>query len=170
MSRLTLYPRPFEQFVLLQGKIGVEVGVLKGEHALSMLKQGAKHLILVDPYKGYIDFSQEDMDKASLACKKLLRHHMNVEYVEMTSAKAAALIQNLVDFVYIDAAHDYTSVKEDIIWWWPKIRENGVIGGHDFDNGTHICHNGVVEAVTEFAVNNKLRLYVESPDWWIHKR
>jgi hypothetical protein len=45
----------------------------------------------------------------------------------------------------------------------------GIIGGHDFYNGFQRDHDGVVRAVTEFAVRNQLNLQVELPDWWVVK-
>lgn len=36
------------------------------------------------------------------------------------------------DFVFIDATHTYDSIKEDILAWTPKIKENGIIAGHDY--------------------------------------
>ncbi len=33
--------------------------------------------------------------------------------------------------VFLDAAHDYESVKRDIQVWTPKVRKGGVIGGDD---------------------------------------
>src|SRR5690606_817074 len=39
-----------------------------------------------------------------------------------------------VDLVFIDALHDYESVKQDIRLWWPKVRIGGMIAGHDFNH------------------------------------
>lgn len=50
-----------------------------------------------------------------------------------------------IDFVFIDAAHDYENVKADISAWLPKVKPNGIIAGHDFDSS-----QGVRDAVKEF--------------------
>jgi predicted O-methyltransferase YrrM len=39
-----------------------------------------------------------------------------------------------VDFVFIDADHKYESVVKDIKAWLPKMREGGIISGHDYNN------------------------------------
>jgi hypothetical protein len=48
-----------------------------------------------------------------------------------------------LDFVFIDADHEYESVKKDIIAWRPKIRKGGLLMGHDI----HL--EGVKKAVQE---------------------
>jgi SAM-dependent methyltransferase len=48
-----------------------------------------------------------------------------------------------VDFVYIDAKHDYESVKKDISAWKGKVRRGGIISGHDYSR------DSVAQAVNE---------------------
>lgn len=50
---------------------------------------------------------------------------------------------NSLDFVPIDAAHDYENVLSDIRAWWPKIKPGGVLAGDDFK------FKGVNKAVLE---------------------
>lgn len=40
---------------------------------------------------------------------------------------------NSLDFIFIDAGHDYDSVKRDITNWLPKLKKNGIIAGHDYE-------------------------------------
>ena len=51
-----------------------------------------------------------------------------------------------LDFVYIDGDHSYDSCKEDINMWLPKIKQGGIIAGHDY---LEACFMGVVNAVNE---------------------
>lgn len=50
-----------------------------------------------------------------------------------SSTRAAAMhADKSLDFVFIDAAHDYHSVKTDLQAWWPKIKAGGILAGHDY--------------------------------------
>jgi hypothetical protein len=56
-----------------------------------------------------------------------------VTKLKMTSYEASTIFKPAsLDFVYIDGCHLYESVMEDLALWLPKIRPNGLIGGHDF--------------------------------------
>ena len=39
-----------------------------------------------------------------------------------------------LDFVYLDGAHDYKNVKQELVDFWPLVRPGGVIAGHDYCN------------------------------------
>jgi hypothetical protein len=64
----------------------------------------------------------------------------------LTTAQAAPLVlDESLDFLYLDAGHKYGCVRADIRAWWPKVRANGWFGGHDY----HPSYPGVVLAVRE---------------------
>ena len=35
---------------------------------------------------------------------------------------------------FIDGSHEYEDVKADLIAWLPKVKKDGVLAGHDYDN------------------------------------
>ncbi len=64
----------------------------------------------------------------------------------MATTSAAPLIPDgWADFIFIDAAHSYGAVRDDIRHWAPKVREGGWLGGHDY----HPKFPGVIQAVNE---------------------
>jgi predicted O-methyltransferase YrrM len=86
-----------------------------------------------------------------------VRHQVNP--VQAISWDGAALYKdNSLDFVFIDAAHDYESVRKDIHAWFPKVKKEGVIAGHDYE-----CAD-VRKAVTEFFQGYSIH---ESEGCWI---
>lgn len=65
--------------------------------------------------------------------------------IRSTSIEASKLYEdNSLDFVFIDGAHDYLSVKEDIEHWYPKVKKGGYISGDDY------VHPPIGKAVREF--------------------
>jgi hypothetical protein len=53
--------------------------------------------------------------------------------IRMTSIEASKLYKdNSLDFVFIDGAHDYFNVKQDIEHWLPKVKSGGYIAGDDY--------------------------------------
>ena len=48
-----------------------------------------------------------------------------------------------LDFVYIDARHDYCAMTEDLLAYWPLVAPGGILAGHDYmsspEVGMSIC-------------------------------
>jgi predicted O-methyltransferase YrrM len=58
-----------------------------------------------------------------------------VKPMMMTSREAATIVSDhSFDLVFIDADHSYTSVKEDIRLWLPKVTPGGILCGHDCES------------------------------------
>ena len=63
------------------------------------------------------------------------------------SVTASRLFANAsLDWVHLDARHDYDSVKADIQAWLPKVRLGGWLSGDDYDD---VKWPEIVKAVTE---------------------
>lgn len=69
------------------------------------------------------------------------------EYKMLTTKAAHQVSDKLFDFVFVDATHTYKAVKEDCKLWIPKLKDTGMLCGHDyceaFDNG------GIIKAANE---------------------
>lgn len=156
------------------GSYFVEVGAWKGRSAAFMAVEIANsgkkiEFHVVDWFKG----SNEAEHRADPAVKEgRLREEFeaNIQSVagmlkvhEMSSLAAAALFANeSLDFVFIDASHDYFSVRADILAWLPKVRTGGVLAGDDYG-----VFPGVDRAVKELLpghVNPKWPLWTWSKD------
>lgn len=67
-----------------------------------------------------------------------------IRVIEGDSAWSAAQVADAsLAFCFIDAAHDYESVRRDIAAWKPKLKPGAPLAGHD------IQHDDVQRAVTE---------------------
>jgi hypothetical protein len=125
-------------------KIGVEVGVNEGENIFEIAKNNSKLKIYgVDPYKiqkENILYNEEYTDKSlNIISRKMLKEALrypNLEIIVDTSFNASKQFdKESIDFVFIDGDHSYGSVKDDIKYWEPKVKENGLIMGHDYNWG-----------------------------------
>lgn len=53
-----------------------------------------------------------------------------------------------LDFVYVDARHDYCAVKEDILLYWPKVRPGGILVHGGVEGRCQYCwHSHLVGSV-----------------------
>lgn len=133
---------------------GVEVGVWCGETSARLLSTfPGLYLMMVDSWSGDVDKTRPQSRftwAKGFAMNVVRNFEARATVCEATSAEASrTVLNNSVDFVFLDAAHDYGNVARDIACWWPKVRRGGgVMCGHDY-GGRHAA--GVVPAVDEFA-------------------
>lgn len=150
----------------------VEVGVAGGRLSQRLLA-GHPGLMLhmVDSYRATEDQPARYRDSGDIHAA------FGAEHQKQTRALAAAVVRpysdrvsswvldsveaarkfsdGSVDLVFLDADHSYEGVTEDIRAWWPKVREGGWIGGHDFGGWAvvegHRKYFGVERAVRDAA-------------------
>lgn len=135
-------------FMLEQGyKSFVEVGCKEGRTTGHILKTVPdSRAIAIDPwiqqeasddptretYKDW-DFAKierefwENVGEAKERCGML-------RLTSEEAARVGCMQGDPFDLVFIDALHDYDSVKQDIALWWPHVRIGGMLAGHDFNH------------------------------------
>lgn len=125
---------------------GAEIGVKTGRYSDELLSNWrGEELISIDPWLSanpdeYVDrsnVSQQEFEQFYQQTReRLARHGTRSAIWRMTSVEAARKVPDRsLDFVYIDARHDYESVKEDVAAWCSKVRPGGILAGHDYVDG-----------------------------------
>lgn len=69
-----------------------------------------------------------------------------------------------LDFVYIDANHEFRYIAEDLYEWTKKVRKGGIVAGHDY----FFIQSGTKKPVWDVA--NVLKAYVDTfniPNWYL---
>ncbi len=173
------FPRHYQKYNLLSkpNLIGVEIGVLGGKNAKSLLQYSdIKMLYLVDPYKGdygegqHGEYSQKRLDRESKKAKRRLRKYKEkITWIKKKSEDAISLIPNNLDFVYIDANHKYEFVKKDVEMYYPKLKDGGLLAGDDFERCSKERDSDVNKVVLEFIKKENLGLFTSMRDFWIIK-
>lgn len=147
-----------------------EIGVWKGGTAARILKMMSDELDeywAVDPWR-VMDSSDPGTSRTQnrrtewhweqyhkYVCG-LMFYFPQLKVLRMTSEEAATssppgaaniIPDGHLDMVYIDAIHTFEHVHADIGYWLPKVREGGIIGGHDYGGRRF---PGVEEAVGDW--------------------
>lgn len=177
------FPRLYSEMVLRagDGATFVEVGSWHGCSAsylaVDIINSGKSiKLICVDTWRGdgvYVDYDKyrQDYTNADNTDDGLFRKFLaNIEPVQsvitpmrMESVLAAQTFNdNSLDFVYIDASHEYEDIRSDILAWYPKVKNGGFIGGHDYPSWP-----GVQKAVDELI---KESITQQEESWLVEKK
>jgi len=150
--------------------IGVEVGVYGAALSSTLLENfpQVKKLYGVDIYKeGFAGtLTQEKCDGLFDAVKAAMKQFgARWQLFRMDSLEAALFLPNGLDFVYLDSNHEKAHLIKEIYAYEKKVRDGGIIGGHDFDN---LDYPGVSVAVQLYAekFERKLRTDPETLMWY----
>jgi hypothetical protein len=168
-----LYSRIVKRFP--SGSRFVEVGCWKGKSAAYMCVEIANsnkdiEFFCVDTWEGSVE--HEGMEELSKLYDIFIDNMRPVgEYyfpLKMTSLEAVKKFKDeSLDFVFIDASHEYGDVRDDIIAWYPKVKQGGIIAGHDYYHDEYDWFPGVKRAVNElltgFTPDEKCWIYYK-PD------
>lgn len=155
----------------------VEVGVWKGTSvaylAVELINRNKKVVIdCIDTFEG----TPEDghLEDPILKEGRLYEHFIDnlksvAEYINPIKAASLDAVNSYeddsIDYLFIDASHDYENVKADITAWFPKVKSGGIISGHDYSWGP-----GVRKAVDEFFNAHPYQSFSENEGCWIIKK
>lgn len=137
----------------------LEIGSYQGGSTLAIghaIKNTGIELYCLDPWATYStqsDFANFEPSKVSDDFRIINNFISNTAFVadnlRMLRGNSSDFAQMLAgmgfDFIFIDGAHDYQSVRNDIKLGYSAIKPGGILSGHDFQKHWE----GVVRAVTE---------------------
>ncbi len=153
----------------LRPSAGAEIGVQAGDTSFQLLRglPDLQRLYCVDPWTYYPDYEHDRCPKDKTggqwpsqplldAARDLFYRRLaedgfadRVVVLPLMSRDAAPHVADgSLGFVFLDPNHSYEYVREDIQLWTPKVRQGGLIAGHDYRNPWN-PRWGVTEAVDE---------------------
>ena len=146
------YPEFYAEMTAQPFHTYVELGVCTGASICFLAK---RLLERGHPFKLYgVDLWEIRPNDYQLFLERMRR--LDIDFINILredSGQAASWFEDkTVDFVFIDANHDYEHVCGDIRSWLPKIRPGGILAGHDYGEP---C--GVKQAVDELIENPLIR-------------
>lgn len=161
----------------------VEVGVAHGETSEYLLERISNlALVMVDSWDAGSRGKEVQLGRDA-ACVEAMkrtdahRHRNRRLLLRQDSASAARMLATMfdlgpgkMDLVFIDAAHDYESVKADLHAWWPHVMTGGIFCGHDFLSPRNATGEwGVAKAVVEFSQRVGMPFWLDETVWVMRK-
>lgn len=115
----------------------IEIGSHMGESTMLFASSNIFNKIYtIDPHDGVEEFNERE----NITWGEVINEYeLNTRYfdnIELISDYSYNVVDrfddNSIDFIYIDGRHDYESVKRDLKLYLPKLKVNGIVGGHDY--------------------------------------
>jgi hypothetical protein len=141
--------------------ICAEIGVDKGDFSEEILK-------ITDPAKLHLIDMWGDQERYHDGLKLLVEEKFKNEIdkkkieikVGLSTDVLKAFPDHYFDWVYLDTAHTYDVTAAELLVLKDKVKDNGIIAGHDYiiGNWNADFRYGVIEAVHEFCVKQNWEL------------
>lgn len=120
-----------------------EIGVFRGDYSAVIIRDlSPTYLLLVDAWRSfpqaeYTDILNNKTDKQWLELARKVKRRFSdnpaVCFRRALSVEASVKTPDgSLDFIYIDANHSYDGCLSDLKAWYPKLRDGGVMAGHDW--------------------------------------
>lgn len=174
--------------------IFVEIGTDKGEFADFLLSNTkCEKLYCIDPYIKYSEYfdtiNQYTNTELFLYVRNKLKikHNKRFELIRDFSNNASRYLPDNIDFLYIDGNHSYKYVLEDLQYWYPKVKNGGIIMGDDvidivndderntdgniYKKWSECCdgYYGVYKALIDFCLENDIEYIIQGTQFIIIK-
>lgn len=144
-------------------KLGAEIGVYKAQTSKALLDEFSElYLSLIDPWKEWKEgstywdhrktgkFEQYEWDKIYNEAMLNIQFQHRASVYKMTSEEAASEFEDKsLDFVFLDGDHQTEKIRLDLKLWIPKIRNGGIITGHDYGSRCHGIKIAILEVFKE---------------------
>lgn len=129
------YPELYEQMVekFPSGSVFVEVGAHLGKSSSYMCVEIAKSQKDIKFF--VVDFwlSIDEPDRFEQFMKNMKPLRSLFKPMKMSSVEAASKFKdNSIDFLFLDAGHEYEDIIADMSAWYPKVKKGGIVAGHDY--------------------------------------
>jgi glycosyltransferase involved in cell wall biosynthesis len=163
---------------------GAEIGVENGAFARCVLDLWrGERMYLVDIWQKLEDYWDVTNAPTAEQAARMIRTVRNVSpfwekvrVIQERSERAARLFDdNSLDWIYLDANHEYAHVLRDLAAWVPKVKAGGVVAGHDFIDDVLTIGGvptviGVKRAVREFFAGQEVFTTEDRyPTWYLIK-
>jgi len=179
-----------------EGMVAYEIGAWTGMSTccIGKIVKGCHGTLTTIDNFGGSNVTQENL-LSKINVRKILEKNLKrfgvddvVTILERNSDECDDIPDNSIDFLFIDADHRYTQFKKDLKNWYPKIKQGGVISGHDCNGsgwkeeyleqdaetiGNKAIHHGVNKALVE-EFGNRVGLFLNdgkmlSSIWVVNK-
>ena len=145
-----------EALIKLLPKDGIvaELGVDEGDFSSKILTlSNPKKLYLIDAW-GSKRYNEYKMRKVEKRFKDYIRSGRVIIKRGISDVILKTFEDASFDWVYIDTAHSYEQTKKELELCRLKVKDGGLISGHDYCMGNidKALHYGVVQAVNQFCV------------------
>jgi predicted O-methyltransferase YrrM len=144
---------------LKQPVVGAEIGISTGGMSAQLLRPPLLTLYMVDFWGGNPGVQRYAKENTAFAGDRA-----KIVYAKSLEA-APRFADKFFDFVFIDADHSEQAVRDDIAAWRPKIKDGGLLCGHDYKSGLP-RNAGVDVAVDEFVKATWLKLETGDDSTW----
>lgn len=142
-------------FAELDFKTGAEIGVEEGAYTEVLCRENPQATIYaIDAwmaYKGYREHVSQDKLNGFYTNALKRVSGLNCRVLREFSMDAARKFDDgELDFVYIDANHDFQFVVNDLAEWQKKVRAGGIVAGHDYRKTKNNMPFHVIQATQAF--------------------